>query len=90
MEWFEKNFKDVNPADYGKLNQRHLKQLQNIGTSILSKEELDDFNKAVGKMTQIYSAATICPKDKPECTDDERLTLNPGDCDPEYSSKIIF
>ncbi|XP_063703175.1 angiotensin-converting enzyme-like [Culicoides brevitarsis] len=77
LDWFEKVFKDANPENFGKMNRRQLKQLQNIGTSILSENQLDEFNKVVGQMTQIYSSATICPKEKPVCEDDERLALNP-------------
>lgn len=78
LEYFDKYFKGVKAEDYEKANRRQLKQLQNIGTSILSEEDLDEFNTAVGEMTRIYSAATICPKDNPTCNGDEGLALDPG------------
>lgn len=74
---FEAYFAGVDRYQYSKGIERQLMQLQNIGTDILEEEDLTNFTQLVSEMVQIYSTASICPYQIPDCTNDERLDLTP-------------
>lgn len=58
--------------------RRQLKKVTNLGTSILDESRLRQFTETVNEMVKIYNNATFCSYFKPNCTNKERLTLDPG------------
>jgi peptidyl-dipeptidase A len=79
MEKFNAHFRDANLDDYSNPSlKRQLKILKDLGTSILSDEDLSALNKVKNDMSTVYNNAKICPFDKPECNlTTEGLTLDP-------------
>ena len=51
--------------------------LQNLDTSALDEKKLSELSDAMRKMDIAYQTGTICPFEKPDCSDEEKMTLDP-------------
>jgi peptidyl-dipeptidase A len=70
--------KDLNIEDYkDEKIRRQLKSLKNRGVSALSPERLEQYNEVMKEMDKFYQLGSFCPYNKPDCEDDEKMTLDP-------------
>lgn len=76
---FDTYFKDANASYYNKpAIKRQLAILKDIGTAVLSDNDLTALNAAKNRMTTVYNSARICPFEKQNCNlATEGLTLDP-------------
>lgn len=57
---------------------RQIKLIGQLGTNVLDESDLKNFTEIMDEMIHIYNMAEFCSYDKPNCTETERLTLDPG------------
>lgn len=58
--------------------KRQIKLITNLQKDALNEDDLVNFTNTVAEMVKIYNTAEFCAFSKPNCTDEERLTLDPG------------
>lgn len=58
--------------------KRQIKHISNLGANALNETRLLELTDTISEMVKIYNKAEFCDYSKPNCTDDERLTLDPG------------
>lgn len=58
--------------------QRQILYITNLGISALNESQLNNLTNAKTEMEKIYNNAEFCGYSSPNCTKEERLTLDPG------------
>jgi peptidyl-dipeptidase A len=77
---YEKDFKNADPNNYNdNLIKRQLTSIKEMGTALLSDEDLKNLTETKQRMAAIYNSARICPYEKRgNCDlDNEGWTLDP-------------
>lgn len=75
----ELHFRNLNPEEFtDERIKRQIKSITNLGTNALNEEQLRNFTNTLSEMIQIYNTAEFCEYKKENCTENERLTLDPG------------
>lgn len=78
-EYYEKYFKGEDPDNYeDPLVKRQIMQVNTLGVDILSEQDLKNLTSVIDKMSGVYGQAKVCPYKKQQCSDDEKLSLDPG------------
>lgn len=78
-EQYDLHFRNLSAENFSDEKiRRQIKDVKNLGTSILNESRLRQFTETVNEMVKIYNTATFCSYFKPNCTEKERLTLDPG------------
>lgn len=79
QEQFNLHFKDVDEDKYQKTSViRQLKQVKEMGASLLEEKDLEELNSSKQKMAVTYNSARICPFEKQNCNlATEGMTLDP-------------
>lgn len=78
-EQYEIHFKAMKPNDFiDEKIQRQILYLTNLNTDILDDAKLKNLTEIKANMLNVYNNAKFCNYSKPNCEDDEKLTLDPG------------
>lgn len=78
-EQYKLHFSQYNADDFADENvRRQIKILKDLGREALDEPDLLKLTENVDKMVQIYNTATFCSYLKQNCSEKERLTLDPG------------
>lgn len=76
---YQLHFSHYNADDFSDENvRRQVTLLKRLGKDALNESDLLKLTEHIEKMVKIYNTATFCGYDKPNCSDSERLTLDPG------------
>lgn len=76
---YDQNFRDLNINDYhNETIRRQIMYLKRLGINALNENQLNELSEAKAKMEKIYNNAVFCDYFKQNCTEKERLTLDPG------------
>lgn len=76
---YEIHFKAVKPNDFiDEKIQRQILYVTNLETDILDDAKLKNLTDIKADMLSVYNNAKFCDYSKPNCEDDEKLTLDPG------------
>lgn len=78
-EQYKRHFSNYNADDFPDESvRRQIKILKDLGKDALDEPDLLKLTENIEKMIQIYNTATFCNYNKQNCSDGERLTLDPG------------
>lgn len=78
-EQYKLHFSNINADDFADGNvRRQIKILQDLGKDALDEPDLLKLTENIEKMIQIFNTATFCGYHKQNCSNEERLTLDPG------------
>lgn len=78
-EQYKLHFSHYNVDDFADENvRRQIKILKDLGKEALDEPDLLKLTENIEKMVQIYNTATFCSYHKQNCSENERLTLDPG------------
>lgn len=75
----DKHFRALNPDEFSDERiRRQIKSITNLGSNALNEARLLNLTYTISEMVKIYNTAEFCEYTKPNCADDEHLTLDPG------------
>lgn len=75
----ELHFRNLNPEEFtDERIKRQIKFITNLEINALNEEQLRNFTNVLSGMINIYNTAEFCEYKKANCTENERLTLDPG------------
>lgn len=78
-EQYQLHFSHYNPDDFSDESvRRQIQILKRLGTDVLDASDLQKLTDQKEKMIKIYNTATFCSYHNQNCSDSERLTLDPG------------
>lgn len=78
-KYYDKYFKGQDPENYdNSLVKRQILKVNTLGVDILQAQDLKNLTEVIDQMSTVYGQAKVCPYKKPECTEKEKLSLDPG------------
>lgn len=78
-EQYKLHFSHYSVDDFADENvRRQIKIIKDMGKDALDEADLLNLTENMEKMIQIYNTATFCSYQKPNCSEKERFTLDPG------------
>lgn len=76
---YEQHFRNLDQEDYpDEKVQRQIMYIKKLGINALNESQLNEWSQAKANMEKTYNNAGFCDYFKPNCSEKERMTLDPG------------